>query len=221
VKEHGLLDRRVEGDPRHLLGQPRQKVRVVVHDLSHRAPEGRAHAYAPQVLDQRIFHQPGDTLARLLGSGAHLSQDVLVDLRGELPSGNQVSVLDDSSMVKSAAVTGAEARLRVGDVRPLSATSLFHGGVPVILRPMKTAISLPDDIFSAVDARASALKVSRSALIALALREYLERSGSGESATEAWDRAIAEGGQPGKDPAARAFMRRSKKVVARSRPAKR
>ena len=78
---------------------------------------------------------------------------------------------------------------------------------------VKTAISLPDDLFRAVDARARALKVSRSGLLAVAAREFLQRSGSAEDPTEAWNRAIDQGGQPGDDPAAVAFRKRTKAVV--------
>lgn len=40
---------------------------------------------------------------------------------------------------------------------------------------MKTAISLPNDLFATADAFAARQKLSRSELIARALREYLER----------------------------------------------
>ncbi len=41
---------------------------------------------------------------------------------------------------------------------------------------MKTAISIPDEIFESADRAAKALGVSRSELYARAVREYLERS---------------------------------------------
>lgn len=83
---------------------------------------------------------------------------------------------------------------------------------------MKAAISLPDDLFRALDAKARALKVSRSGLLARALREFLERHGSGSaSATNAWNRAIERAGQPGDDDAARAFRKRTKAVVRAQR----
>ena len=79
---------------------------------------------------------------------------------------------------------------------------------------MKTAISIPDDLFRAIDSRARSLKVSRSALLARAAREFLERTGRGsDSATEAWNRVIARGGQPVEDPAAAAFQQRTKAVI--------
>jgi predicted transcriptional regulator len=84
---------------------------------------------------------------------------------------------------------------------------------------MKTAISLPDDLFRAVDARARALKLSRSALLAAAARHFLESQGrAGEDATEAWNRAIDKAGQPGSDPAAAAFRRRTHMVVRGAAP---
>ncbi len=81
---------------------------------------------------------------------------------------------------------------------------------------MKTAISLPDALFRAIDARARALKLSRSALVARAAREFLERHGQPSDATAAWNRAIERGGQPGDDPASAAFRRRTKAVVRRA-----
>jgi predicted transcriptional regulator len=79
---------------------------------------------------------------------------------------------------------------------------------------MKTAISLPDDLFRSIDARARVLKMSRSSLLARAAREFLERAThTGPSATEAWNRAIEKGGQPGDEPAALAFKSRTKAMV--------
>jgi len=78
---------------------------------------------------------------------------------------------------------------------------------------MKTAISLPDELFHQVDTSARRLRVSRSALIARATSEFLARYADPADATKAWNRAIERGGQPGDDPAARAFRRRSKSVV--------
>lgn len=73
---------------------------------------------------------------------------------------------------------------------------------------------MPDDLFPAIDAKARALKLSRSALVTRALREFLEREGSpADDATDAWNRAIDRAGQPGDDPAAKAFARRTKQVV--------
>lgn len=45
----------------------------------------------------------------------------------------------------------------------------------VILRLMKTAISIPDEVFEAADRAARKLGVSRSELYSKAVREYIER----------------------------------------------
>jgi metal-responsive CopG/Arc/MetJ family transcriptional regulator len=82
---------------------------------------------------------------------------------------------------------------------------------------MKVAISLPDDLCSRVDRAARRLGRSRSALLADAAREYLARHEDHDDATESWNRAIEEAGQPGDDPAARAFRGRTKAVVRRTR----
>ncbi len=78
---------------------------------------------------------------------------------------------------------------------------------------MKTAISIPDDLFREVEACARRLKLSRSRLFASAAREYLARHGTADDPTDAWNRAIAEAGQPGEEPAAIALRRRSKTVI--------
>ncbi|MEA2748724.1 MAG: hypothetical protein QOI41_2867 [Myxococcales bacterium] len=78
---------------------------------------------------------------------------------------------------------------------------------------MKTAISLPDELFREIDSRAKALKLSRSALLARAAREFLERHRPTDEATDAWNRAIERGGQPGEEPAAVLARRRTKAIV--------
>lgn len=72
---------------------------------------------------------------------------------------------------------------------------------------MKTSVSLPGDSFRLVDARARALKISRSALLAKAAREFLEQGTPAADSTAAWNAAIEKGGQPGDEPAALAFRR--------------
>ena len=86
---------------------------------------------------------------------------------------------------------------------------------------VKTAISIPDDLFREVDACSRRLHVSRSRLFATAAREYLARNGSGTNATEAWNAAIAAAGQPGDDPAARAVRKRSQAVIRATVPKRR
>jgi predicted transcriptional regulator len=78
---------------------------------------------------------------------------------------------------------------------------------------MKAAISLPDELFHEIEACAREMKTSRSRVLAVAARDFLDRRRQPAAATEAWNRAIARAGQPGDEPAARAFRRRSKAVI--------
>jgi len=75
---------------------------------------------------------------------------------------------------------------------------------------MKTAISIPDELFHQIDLCSRRLKVSRSRLLADAARQYLAQQRAPIDATAAWNEAIATAGQPGDDPAALALRRRSK-----------
>jgi metal-responsive CopG/Arc/MetJ family transcriptional regulator len=59
---------------------------------------------------------------------------------------------------------------------------------------MKTAVSIPDDVFSGAEQLARRTKKSRSQLYSDALREYVARHAP-ESVTEAMDRVCAELGQ--------------------------
>lgn len=56
---------------------------------------------------------------------------------------------------------------------------------------MKTAVSIPDDVFQGVERLARRTKKSRSRLFSDALREYLARHAADEL-TEAMDRVCAE-----------------------------
>lgn len=56
---------------------------------------------------------------------------------------------------------------------------------------MKTAISIPDDLFTAADKLARELKQSRSQLYSRAVREYVARH-SADSITDALDSICAE-----------------------------
>jgi predicted transcriptional regulator len=87
------------------------------------------------------------------------------------------------------------------------------GYTPVV----KTAISLPDELFAAIDACARELKTTRSGLLARAAREFVARHRRAPNPTEAWDEVIRQAGQPGDEPAARAFRRRTKAVLQTSR----
>ena len=63
---------------------------------------------------------------------------------------------------------------------------------------MKTAVSVPDDVFKDAERLAKRLKTSRSRLYSDALREYVARH-SPEDVTAAYDRLIEEYGQPADD----------------------
>ena len=64
---------------------------------------------------------------------------------------------------------------------------------------MKTAISLPDDLFRAGERHAQRLRKSRSQLYAEALAEYLARHAP-EEVTEAMNRVVERLGEPAPDP---------------------
>lgn len=71
---------------------------------------------------------------------------------------------------------------------------------------MKTAVSIPDDVFEEAERLARRTRKSRSQLFSDALREYVARHTAGE-VTEAMNRACAELGDP-KDPFIAAATRR-------------
>jgi predicted transcriptional regulator len=83
---------------------------------------------------------------------------------------------------------------------------------------VKIAISLPDDLFREIDARARTLKLSRSAFLAKAARQLLASERPAEDATDAWNAALDRGGQPADEAAAAVAMRRTKAVVRASSP---
>ena len=61
----------------------------------------------------------------------------------------------------------------------------------VILPAMKTAISIPDDVFKGAERTAETLGMSRSELYATAVREFIERYRSAD-VTERLDRVYGE-----------------------------
>ena len=71
---------------------------------------------------------------------------------------------------------------------------------------MKTAVSLPDDVFRQAERLARQAKKSRSQLYGEALREYIARHSSDE-VTEAMNRVVAEVGAE-RDPFAASAARR-------------
>jgi predicted transcriptional regulator len=85
---------------------------------------------------------------------------------------------------------------------------------------VKAAISIPDDLFHEIDARARVLNLSRSAFLARAAREFLESHRPAVDPTEAWNQAIERGGQPGDEPGAVGARRRTKAIL-RGKPLRR
>lgn len=65
---------------------------------------------------------------------------------------------------------------------------------PGYTKSMKTAISVPDDVFAGAERLARRTKKSRSQLFSDAVKEYLARHGSDE-VTDAMDRVCAELGR--------------------------
>jgi metal-responsive CopG/Arc/MetJ family transcriptional regulator len=73
---------------------------------------------------------------------------------------------------------------------------------------MKTAISIPNDVFEDAESLAQHLRVSRSQLYSQALTEYVSRHAP-DSVTESYDRLCAELGEEAKaDPFVLAAARR-------------
>ncbi|MDX2054648.1 MAG: CopG family transcriptional regulator [Polyangiaceae bacterium] len=72
---------------------------------------------------------------------------------------------------------------------------------------MKTAISVPDEVFERAEHTAKRLKLSRSELYSRALAEYLSRH-TPEIVTAALDAAISESGQPRDDASVQVGRRR-------------
>ena len=60
---------------------------------------------------------------------------------------------------------------------------------------MKTAVSIPDDLFELAEELARRTKKSRSQIFSEALREYVARHDP-DAVTEALDRVVDEAGQP-------------------------
>lgn len=73
---------------------------------------------------------------------------------------------------------------------------------------MKTAISLPDELFEAADALARELGVSRSELYATAVADYVARH-TRDDLTRRIDAAYAAAGEPGLDPGFAALQARA------------
>jgi predicted transcriptional regulator len=76
----------------------------------------------------------------------------------------------------------------------------------VILNPMKTAISLPDDLFAAADRLARRFGLSRSQLYQKALADFLARHDD-DDLTARLDAALENAGAVGVDPVLAAIQR--------------
>jgi DNA-binding transcriptional MocR family regulator len=69
---------------------------------------------------------------------------------------------------------------------------------------MKTAISIPDDLFEAADKMAKKLKISRSELYQRAVTHFLQQQGS-DIVRESLDRVYSKKSNRGLDPLVRAI----------------
>jgi hypothetical protein len=78
---------------------------------------------------------------------------------------------------------------------------------------VKIAISVPDELSLLVERWIRRARTSRSRFFAVAAAEFLARHATSDDPTDAWNRALARAGQPGDEPAARAFRRRSKRIA--------
>jgi predicted transcriptional regulator len=65
---------------------------------------------------------------------------------------------------------------------------------------MKTAVSIPDDIYKQAESLARRLNLSRSRLYANALRDYVAKRDP-DAITESWNRAVEQAGYDGIDEA--------------------
>ena len=100
-------------------------------------------------------------------------------------------------------------------------TRVEHWGITGYTSAVKTAISIPDELFREVELCSRRFKVSRSRLFADAVREYLARRRFPPDATAAWNLVIDDAGQPGDEPAAAALRKRGKAVLRASLAARR
>ena len=74
----------------------------------------------------------------------------------------------------------------------------------VILLPMKTAISIPDELFEAAEKTARKLKISRSELYQRAITYFLQQQGS-DLVRESLNRVYSKKSNRGLDPMVRAL----------------
>ena len=84
-----------------------------------------------------------------------------------------------------------------------------HGYTSSYTRHMKTAISLPDDLFEAAEKMARRLKISRSELYQRAIAHFLQQQSS-DIVRESLDRVYSKKSNRGLDPMVRAL---SEKII--------
>lgn len=89
------------------------------------------------------------------------------------------------------------------------AERLAAGITRVILRPMKTAISMPDDVYAAAERCAKRLGISRSELMTRALRRFLEDE-QGAAIRASYDDAF---GDAASDDDTREFRRKAARIA--------
>jgi predicted transcriptional regulator len=77
----------------------------------------------------------------------------------------------------SRALQGAQAQAKVDLICPCSVPyqGVVHQGIPEYTNGMKTAISIPDELFESADALAEEMGVSRSQLYATAVAEFVAK----------------------------------------------
>ena len=80
-------------------------------------------------------------------------------------------------MQASRALQGTQAQVGVDLICPRSVSfqNLAHQGIPWYTHGMKTAISIPDELFESADALAEEMGVSRSQLYATAVAEFVAK----------------------------------------------
>jgi metal-responsive CopG/Arc/MetJ family transcriptional regulator len=76
----------------------------------------------------------------------------------------------------------------------LDQTRRIGSGLAGYTKSMKTAVSIPDDVFQGAERLARRSRKSRSELYADAVREYIARHGAAE-VTEAYDALVRDLGQ--------------------------
>src|ERR1019366_239500 len=79
--------------------------------------------------------------------------------------------------------------------RPMTCRAFKPPNYCSYTKGMKTAVSIPDDVFQGAERLARRSRKSRSELYADAVREYIARHGSSEI-TETYDALVEELGQP-------------------------